>query len=83
MKASRSNTGETLYELRQTSLAFENHAKTDKPALFLLAADQSPSNTENAHWLEFLGRRTACLHGPEKYSRLYKTKQNLQCKQTS
>jgi KDO2-lipid IV(A) lauroyltransferase len=71
MKTSRSNTGETLYELRDTALAFEKHAKSDKASLFLLAADQSPSNTEHAYWLNFLGRRTACLHGPEKYARQY------------
>lgn len=71
MKASRSNTGESLYELSQTKEAFLKHASGASPSLFLLAADQSPSNTDNAYWLEFLGRKTACLHGPEKYARMY------------
>ena len=71
MKRSRSGTGETLYELRETAEAFNNHAKKDPPSLFLLAADQSPSNTENAHWVEFLGQDTPCLHGPEKYARIH------------
>lgn len=71
MKDSRSNTGESLYELRETATAFEKHVNSKRPSLFLLAADQSPSNTENAYWLDFLGRRTACLHGPEKYAGQY------------
>lgn len=71
MKNSRSNTGESLYELRETALAFERHAKADSPSLFLLAADQSPSNTESAYWIDFLNQDTPCLHGPEKYARMY------------
>lgn len=71
MKNTRSGTGETLYELRETADAFANHAKQNPPAMFLLAADQSPSNTENSHWIDFLNQDTPCLHGPEKYARMY------------
>ena len=34
-----------------------------------LAADQSPSNAENAFWLQFLGRPTAFVPGPENGAR--------------
>jgi KDO2-lipid IV(A) lauroyltransferase len=36
-----------------------------------MAADQSPRNKEKAVWVDFLGRDTAFLHGPEKYASLY------------
>jgi KDO2-lipid IV(A) lauroyltransferase len=36
-----------------------------------MAADQSPRNKEKAIWVDFLGRDTAFLHGPEKYAMQY------------
>src|SRR6056297_1523960 len=37
--------------------------------LFLMVADQHPSNIKKAYWVNFLGRQTPCLHGPEKHAR--------------
>ena len=37
----------------------------------MMVADQSPSNVKKSFWVNFLGKDTACLHGPEKYSKLY------------
>ncbi|GLR16724.1 lysophospholipid acyltransferase family protein [Portibacter lacus] len=71
MKRTRSHTGESLYELKETQLAFDKHVHANPPALFLLAADQSPSNTASGYWIDFLNQKTPCLHGPEKYARLY------------
>ena len=34
-----------------------------------LAADQSPGNAQNAYWLNFFGKRTAFITGPEKGAR--------------
>ena len=42
-----------------------------EPAVFLMIADQSPSSTRLAHWVNFLNQDTATLHGPEKYARMY------------
>ncbi len=38
---------------------------------YIMAADQSPSNAKNVIWVNFLGRETAFLHGPEKYAIRY------------
>ncbi len=35
-----------------------------------MAADQRPTKLEFAHWIDFLGRKTAFLHGPEKHGRI-------------
>lgn len=47
--------------------------KTDwgEPAIFYMVADQSPSSSRLAYWVNFLNQDTAVLHGPEKYARIY------------
>jgi Kdo2-lipid IVA lauroyltransferase/acyltransferase len=47
--------------------------KTDwgEPAAFYMVADQSPSSTRLAYWVNFLNQDTAVLHGPEKYARIH------------
>jgi KDO2-lipid IV(A) lauroyltransferase len=47
--------------------------KTDwgEPAAFYMVADQSPSSTRLAYWVNFLNQDTAVLHGPEKYARVH------------
>jgi Kdo2-lipid IVA lauroyltransferase/acyltransferase len=64
----RSRYGTILAPIRQTTSTFE--AFRGKPVIYLMAADQSPSNREAAYWVNFLGRDTAFLHGPEKHSRI-------------
>jgi Kdo2-lipid IVA lauroyltransferase/acyltransferase len=64
----RSRYGTILAPIRQTTSTFE--AFRGKPVIYLMAADQSPSNREAAYWANFLGRDTAFLHGPEKHSRI-------------
>ena len=63
----RSRYGTTLVPIRQTTDAFETYK--GQTVLYLMAADQSPSNREAAYWANFLGRDTAFLHGPEKHAR--------------
>jgi Kdo2-lipid IVA lauroyltransferase/acyltransferase len=41
-----------------------------EPCAFYMIADQSPSTVRLAHWVNFLGRETPFLHGPEKHARL-------------
>jgi KDO2-lipid IV(A) lauroyltransferase len=36
-----------------------------------MASDQSPSKPDKAMWVNFLGRETAFLHGPEQYAKKY------------
>jgi Kdo2-lipid IVA lauroyltransferase/acyltransferase len=63
----RSRYGTTLAPIRQTTNTFE--AYKGQAVIYLMAADQSPSNREAAYWVNFLGRDTAFLHGPEKHAR--------------
>ncbi len=65
----RSVLGMNLVPIKDTYKTFaSNH---EKPALFLMASDQSPSNIKRAIWVNFLNRDTACLHGAEKYAKMY------------
>ena len=66
---SRVKFGTTLASIYETFLIFERNAQT--PSVYIMAADQSPSNAEKSYWITFLGRETAFLHGPEKYARMY------------
>ena len=63
----RSRYGTTLAPIRQTTSTFETYR--GQAVLYLMAADQSPSNREAAYWVNFMGRETAFLHGPEKHAR--------------
>lgn len=46
--------------------------KRKKPGMFVLVADQNPGNIKHAIWMDFLGRDTAFVHGPEFFTRFYK-----------
>lgn len=68
VRGNRSRFGTYLSPIRETTKTFENNRGI--PAVYLMAADQSPSNREAAYWADFLGRDTAFLHGPEKHARI-------------
>src|SRR5690606_27249395 len=40
--------------------------------MYIMLADQSPSNKREMHWTKFLNQDTAVLHGPAKYAQMYK-----------
>jgi len=63
----RARYGTTLASIYKTTRIFEQYV--DKTTFFLMVADQSPSNARNAHWVEFLGRETAFLRGPERHAK--------------
>ncbi len=69
VKRSRSVFGSTLVSIYNTGLVFERHSHI--PSIYVMAADQSPSNPRKSYWFNFMGRDTAFLHGPEKYARLH------------
>ncbi|MFW5687770.1 MAG: lysophospholipid acyltransferase family protein [Bacteroidota bacterium] len=66
LRWSRSRFGTRLMPIRKTSLTFEQQHGI--PSLFLMAADQNPTKVKLSHWVRFLGRETAFLHGPEKHA---------------
>jgi len=47
------------------------HEDIPKGRVILLMADQNPSNIQEAIWVKFFGKDTACLHGLEKYAGTY------------
>jgi Kdo2-lipid IVA lauroyltransferase/acyltransferase len=63
----RQKNGMQLVSIFDTKAYFA--AKKEKPVLYIMAADQNPGNVTKAIWVDFLGRDTACLHGPEHYAR--------------
>ena len=67
IRRNRSRTGAILVSTSETSATFER--LRDTPSVFIMAADQSPSKPEKAHWVDFLGQKTAFLDGPERHAR--------------
>ncbi len=65
--ARRSRYGLILRDLRQTRHAMR--AFGESPVLFIMIADQSPSNPLRAHWVPFFGKETAWLHGIDYWAR--------------
>lgn len=69
VRKNRSRTGTMLASIYKTYATFDS-LKNERSA-YIMAADQSPSNAKNVVWVNFLGRETAFLHGPEKYAARY------------
>jgi len=69
MKRRRAKYNCTLASIYNTFETFTDNV--DKPSVFIMVADQSPTNLAESHWITFLKQDTACLHGPEKYARLH------------
>ncbi len=69
MRKRRESTGLAIRSILETSKVFEEFKTL--PTIFTLVADQSPSNPARSHWVDFLGRPTAFLHGVESYAKQY------------
>lgn len=69
IKKNRSRLGTELVSIYDTARTFI--ANKDKKKNYVMASDQSPSNSKKAYWVNFLGRDTAFLHGLELYARKY------------
>ena len=67
LRKTRARYDTTLAPVSETSLSFDKHK--GRCTLYMMIADQSPWRPEQAHWVNFLGRETPFLHGPEKHSR--------------
>jgi len=68
VKQRRKAWGCNLYPLHLTNKLMEED-KTRPAALYIFAADQSPSNLEKAIWVDFFGIETPALHGAEHYAK--------------
>jgi KDO2-lipid IV(A) lauroyltransferase len=71
VRRSRAKFGTILASIRRTAETFEANANIT--TIYLMAADQRTlqKNLEKSYWVNFFGKKTAFLHGPEKYSRQY------------
>ncbi len=69
VKKNRTRTGIFMGSIFKTAKLFKTY--TSQTTAFFLIADQSPSNMRKANWVNFFGRETAFIHGPEQYARLY------------
>ncbi|MFC2104165.1 lysophospholipid acyltransferase family protein [Bacteroidota bacterium] len=67
IKRTRAENGTLLKSILKTTETFENFK--NQTCIFLLVADQSPSDVHKAYWNNFLNQDTACLHGPEKHAK--------------
>ncbi len=70
VKKNRSRTGIFMGSIYKTAKLFQTYVV--QTAAFFLLADQSPTNASRSYWINFMGRETAFLHGPERYARLYR-----------
>lgn len=72
MKDSRGKYGLKMIPGKKVKPVIEDamSQKTD-PVGVILATDQSPSNPNNAYWLNFLNQDTGVLFGTEKYAKEY------------
>ncbi len=59
----------TLASIKSTYQTFQDNDA--HLVAYAMLSDQSPSNTKEAIWVDFLNQKTACLHGVEKYAKLY------------
>lgn len=69
VKRNRSRFGTELVSIYDTARCFVENKNKKKN--YVMASDQSPSNLKKSYWVNFLGRETAFLHGPELYAKKY------------
>jgi len=70
IKRTRKQFGMALVPINETRNALTR--KYEKPTIFVFIADQNPSNKKKAVWVQFLNRKTACLHGLGYYATNFK-----------
>ena len=69
LKKSREACGTTLEPANKASRVFERNK--NKPVIYLMVADQSPSNYNKVFWFPFLNQDTAWLPGVERFAKQY------------
>ena len=67
MKEMRSKMGSILIPAPLFSRQYIQHARQNHA--LVLAGDQSPANPDNAYWVNFFGKLTPFIKGPEKIAR--------------
>ena len=57
---------ESMYELLSVFKKYQ-----DKASLYVFISDQTPSNSQRAHWLTFLNQDTPCMRGVDSFARRF------------
>lgn len=65
----RASWGTIFWSIYQTNELFEQVPSLNPPPLVVMMGDQSPTNLQKSHWVNFFGIQTPFLHGPEFYAR--------------
>ncbi len=68
IRKKRARFGVDLIPITQTKRYFLK--KKDNLTAYIMVADQSPSNLNKAIWIDYFGKKTAFLHGPQNYTDL-------------
>ncbi len=66
---SRGRAGMIMISMEETFRTMRQYKESQEPAVFILLADQSPSNRKGAHWVRFLNQDTASLPGVDVLAR--------------
>lgn len=69
MIALRESQGCEIISIAHTAATFEKYK--NRPTVYFMLADQSPSNLSKSLWVTFFNTPTAALHGVEHYARKY------------
>ena len=67
MRKHRAAWGMNLIPLKETAKIMAT--KQEKPSIYLMVSDQSPTSKKYSIKLDFLNQETYCLHGAEKYAK--------------
>ncbi len=67
----RAKLGVEMVVTEQTYRHIYRKSNEAPPKAYILVADQNPSNLKRAQWVNFLGRATICIHGPEIYAQRF------------
>ncbi len=68
MRGNRARLGMKQISMEKTGTIFNN---ISKPKFIILLADQNPGILKHSIWVDFLGRDTPCIHGPEVYGKKF------------
>ncbi|MEO8147267.1 MAG: lysophospholipid acyltransferase family protein [Bacteroidia bacterium] len=69
VKQSRKRFELNLVAVADVPQCFEDNE--GRPAMYGFIADQTPSNVNRCHWMQFLNQDTPVFFGPEKYAKKY------------
>lgn len=65
----RARTGLILAHTKETGQVLKS--LSGEPTVFILIADQNPSNPSRSYWVSFMGEKTAFHHGPASISKAF------------